>query len=157
MKPITKFQNLRVLISEFCVDVAKVNVPVGSSGQRDALCANREREDLTNHHPRGRAPGGGEEEDVEAGEDDEADGRRLAALVHGADDSDDELADEHAYCSVDKEHAATEPLDSPEGKWCRANIDSGGDHGNDESVLEADRLEESGTIVKDCGGCQHES
>ena len=137
-----------------CVDAAKMNVPVGSSGQRDALCANGEREDLTNHNPRDRAPGGGEEEDVEAGEDDEADGRCLATLINSADDGDDELADEHAHSSVDKEHAATKPLNSPEGKWCGADIDSGGDHRNDESVLEADRLEESGTVVEDCGGCQ---
>lgn len=127
----------------------EVPEPVARCRQRDTLRANRQGKDLANDNPRHRTPGGGEEENVEAGEDDEAHGGSLAALGNGAHDGDDELADEHAHSSIDEEHAATELLNGPEGKRCGANVNSCDDHGNDKSVLETDSLEEGGTVIED--------
>lgn len=130
----------------------EVPEPVGRSGQRDALCADGQWEDLPDDDPRGGTPGGGEEEDVEAGEDDEADTRGLGALVGGTHDGDDEFADKHADGAVDEERAAAEFLDSPEGDGGGDDVYDGGDHADEEFVLDADLLEESGAVIEDYRG-----
>jgi hypothetical protein len=61
---------------------------VRSCRQSDALCADGQREDLADEDPCAGAPGGGEEEDVEAREDDEAGRCSFAAFSDGADDTD---------------------------------------------------------------------
>lgn len=127
----------------------KVPQPVRCCRERDALGADGQREDLADDNPCGRTPGRGKEEDVDAREDDEARGRRLATLVDGANDGDDELADEHTDSTVDEEHTAAELLDGPEGEGCRANVDGSRDHGDGESVVKPNSLEEGGAVVED--------
>jgi hypothetical protein len=122
-------------------------LPVGGSRQSDTLGADRQREDLANDNPRGWTPGRGKEEDVDAREDDQAGARGLGALSGSANDSDDELADEHTEGAVDQESATAELLNGPEGDGRGANVDGSGDHGNQERVLQTDGLEEGRAVV----------
>jgi hypothetical protein len=65
-------------------------------------------------HPSSRTPGGGEEEDVQAGEDDEALRSSITTLADSAHDGNDEFANKHANSTADQNHAATKFLNGPE-------------------------------------------
>lgn len=70
--------------------------PVGCGGESYTTGADGQGEDLADDDPCARAPGGGEEEDEDADECDfRLDGVGVAAIC-GADDGDEELADDHA-------------------------------------------------------------
>lgn len=123
--------------------------PVGRSGEGNTSGADLQRVDFTNEHPRARAPGGGEEEDVDADEGDHGGGGGGGA-GDGADDGDDELADDHAEGTPDEQGATAEALDGPEGDGGGDDVDDGGDHGDEEGVLDgAEVLEEGGAEVED--------
>jgi hypothetical protein len=153
MKLITKFQNQLDANNESALTTAMqyqaACVDIRTSRQSDAFRANGKWKDLTNQNPDPRSPGGGEEGDVQAGEDDEAFRSSIATLTDGAHDGNDKFANEHASGAVHQKHAATKLLNSPERNWRRANVNSCGSHGNDEGILDPNSLEEGGTIVKD--------
>ena len=113
----------------------------------DTFRANGQREDLSDENPGGGAPGCGEEEYVETGEDDEARGCGLATLIDCADNGDEKFADEHAKGAVDQECASTQLLDSPERDGRGADVDCSGDHGDGKGVRQANSLEEGGAVV----------
>ena len=54
-------------------------------------------------------------------------------------DGNEELADHHAAGAVDQEWSTSEPLDCPEGKRGRANIDKVEDEGDQERVADGAR------------------
>jgi hypothetical protein len=58
--------------------------------------------------------------------------------------------DEHANSAVNQKCATAKLLDSPKGDGRGTNIDGGRDHGDQEGILNADRLEERGAVVEDC-------
>ena len=103
--------------------------PVGGSGESNTAGADRNGEDFSNQNPGAGAPGGCEEEDVDGNKCDLGiDGRNIVGngtttvtdvgLVEAnsnAEDSDDELTDEHTQGAEDQKRAATELLDSVEG------------------------------------------
>ena len=102
--------------------------PVGGSRQTDTSRTDGNGEDFANDDPCTGTPGGSEEENVDTDEGDLGiDGRDIVgdwASIHGmgmietngvADDSHDELADEHSKGTPDEERATTESLDCPEG------------------------------------------
>lgn len=123
--------------------------PVGRGGEGNTSGTDLQRVDFTNEHPRARAPGGGEEEDVDADEGDHGGGGGGGA-GDGAGDGDDELADNHAEGTPDKQGATAEALDGPEGDGGGDDVDDGGDHGDEEGVLDgAEVLEEGGAEVED--------
>jgi len=116
--------------------------PVGGGGETDTTGADGKREDLADDNPSAGAPGGGKEKDVDTDEGDHgAHGSRIVA-VSDADNSNNELADDHSESTPDEKRAATEPLDSPEGDRRRAHVDEGGDQrdkewvGNGTKILE---------------------
>ena len=61
----------------------------------------------------------------------------LELARRNTDDSDDELHDDHASPTDDKNLAAAEPLDGPEGKRGGADVNEGGDEGDQEGVFDA--------------------
>lgn len=116
-------------------------------------CKEHVREDLANDDPGTRAPGGSEEEDVDADESNHG-ALSVGVTVHAvgsssAGDSDDEFADAHANGTPDEQRATTELLNGPEGDRGGTDVDDGGDHGDQESVLKADELEEDSGVIKD--------
>lgn len=65
-------------------------------------------------------------------------------------DTDDELADEHAKSTVDQDWATAILLNDVEGERGRANVDDGGNDLGQEGIVDgAELLEESGTEVED--------
>ena len=143
--------------------------PVGGSGETNTTGADGQRENLANDDPSTRAPGGGEEEDEDGNEGNlRVDGRDVVGNEVGAavsleallvsvvealgdtDDSNEELADQHAESTPEEDGAAAEALDSPEGDGGGEDVDDGEDHGNQEAVGDgASRLEELGRVVED--------
>ena len=124
--------------------------PVGCGRESDTARADGKREDLAYDDPRARAPGRGEEEDVDADErDHRADG--LVVLTIGyADDGDNELADEHSESAPDEQRTTTELLNGPEGDRGRADVDEGRDERDEERVGDgSERLEECGAKIED--------
>jgi hypothetical protein len=89
----------------------------------------------------------GEEEDEKTHENDQDVAGRFRVFRDGADDGDDKLADRHADSAPDEQRAPTEPLNGVEGDGRRADVDDGGDDGDQERILQADRLEERGVVV----------
>ena len=68
-----------------------------TSSHGEGLGADLQREDFSRYHPRDRAPGACEEEDVDADECNQgALGNEVLNADTGANTSDDELADGHA-------------------------------------------------------------
>lgn len=65
-------------------------------------------------------------------------------------DGDEELADQHAQGTPDKERSATDLLNGVEGDRGGANVDEGEDQGDQERVGDgAGRLQERGRVVED--------
>lgn len=124
--------------------------PVGGGRQTDTAGADLQGEDLADDDPGAGAPGGGEEEDVDADEGDHGGDGLGVVGQDGADDGDDELADDHAEGAPDEDGAAAEALNGPEGDGRRAHVDQVGDERDEERVLDrAERLEEGGAKVED--------
>ena len=138
--------------------------PVGGGGERNTTGADGEREDLTDEDPGTRTPGGGEEEDEDGDERDlSVDGRKVVgaggAISKGGgvvealsdtDDSNEELADQHAESTVKQECATTELLHSVERERSGADVDEGEDQRDQEGVADgASRLEERCRVVED--------
>jgi len=124
--------------------------PVGGGREGDTLGAHGEGEDFTDDNPCARAPGGSEEEDVDADEGDHNLDGDVRVGRDGTDDGHDILADAHAQGTPDEEGAAAETLHGPEGEWGRAHVDEGGDHGDEEGVVDGAELhEEGGSEVED--------
>lgn len=124
--------------------------PVGGGGESDTAGTNWEGVDLANDDPGTRAPGGGEEEDVDADEGDHGGDGFGVVAVSDTNDGHNELADDHAESSPQKEGTTTNPLNGVERDGGGADVDDGGDHGQEEGVLDgAELLEESGAEVED--------
>lgn len=128
--------------------------PVGRGRDANTARSDRKREDLSDNHPRTRAPCGREEGDVEADEGNHS-GNSSVVVFRGLaggnpNDTDDELHDDHPCASDDEDLAATEALDCPKGDGSRADVDKGCDERDEERV--ADRAqggEENGSKVED--------
>ena len=138
--------------------------PVRGSRQSNTAGTDRERENLADDDPGTRTPRGGEEEDEDSNERNlSIDGGNI--VRHGVaissqvgfvetnsdtDDGDEELTDQHAQCTVDKNCATTESLNGVEGDWSGANIDQCKDKRDEENVLDrTSRLQEGGGVVED--------
>lgn len=103
-----------------------------------------------NDDPGTGTPGAGKEEDVDADEGNHGRDGRGALTVGDADDGDEELADDHAQGTPEEQGATTDFLDGVEGDRGGADIDDGGDHAQEEGVLDCTKLlEEDGTVVED--------
>lgn len=129
-----------------------VEEPVGCGRDGETLCAGLEGEEFAGYDPGDGAPGGGEEEDVDADEGDEdfvCDGGGGGC----ADDGDDQLGDAHADGTEHEEWAATPFLDHVEAGEGGDDVDDVGDKGDDEGVLDARVLEKSGAVVDWKVGC----
>ena len=127
----------------------EVPEPVGGGGESDTLGTDREREDLADNDPSSGTPGGGETEDVDADEHDEDGGGGGGAGESGADDGDDELADQHERGTPDEDLATTEALNGPEGKRRGDDVDDVGDERDEERILDTRLLEEGCAVVED--------
>lgn len=89
----------------------------------------------------------GEEEDVDTDEGDLGLGDHVVVGAGGTDDGGDELADQHAESTPDEEGTTTELLDGVEGDGGGADVDKGGDEGDQEGVRDrSEVLEEGGTL-----------
>ena len=128
--------------------------PVGRGRDTNTAGSNWKRENLSDDHPRTRAPGGSEEGDVEADEGNHS--RDSSAIMLGApargntNDTDDELHNDHSCASDDEDLAATEAFDCPKGYGGGADVDEGCDEGDEEGVLDrAEGGEEDGSEVED--------
>merc|ERR1712113_425267 len=156
-------RNQEVGVDE-CASAQTSPEPVGSGGKTDTTGTDREREDLANDDPGTRAPGGGEEEDEDSDEGNlgvdsrNVVGNRLTGSVFvgvveansNTDDSNQELADQHAESTPDQERATTEPLNSPEGDRGGADVDEGEDQRDQEDVVNgAGRRQEWRGVVED--------
>ena len=124
--------------------------PVTRGGESDAAGADGDWEDLADDDPGAGAPGGGEEEDVDADESDEGSGCAVVIGESSTDGSDDELANDHAEGTPDEDRAAAEALDGPERDRGGADVDNGKNHGDEERVVDrAEGLEENRGVVED--------
>src|SRR6266511_3009803 len=128
--------------------------PVGRRGQTNTARSNGKREDLADDDPGRRAPSCSEEEDVQADECDHgADScvivlRCLASSY--ANDTNNELHDDHARGTVNKDGASTKSLDNVERYWSRTDIDERGDQTDQKRVLDrAELLEKNSSKVED--------
>ena len=101
--------------------------PVRCGGKGDTARSDWQREHLADDDPRGRTPGRGEEEDVDADEGDLSRDSLGVAPVGGASNGHDELANRHANSTPDENCSPTILLDDIEGQWSRAYVDQGGD------------------------------
>lgn len=124
--------------------------PVGGGGQSNTTGTDGQREDLADDDPGTRAPGAGEEEDVNADEGDFGADGTLVAAVSSSDNGDDELADNHAQSTPEEQSTTTELLHGVERDGSGADVDDGGDHADQEGVFDGSQaLEEGGTEVED--------
>ena len=65
-------------------------------------------------------------------------------------DTDDELSNDHAQCTVNQDEPSAETLDHPEGKRRGADVDQSGDQGDQEGVGDgSERGEKDGSKVED--------
>lgn len=128
----------------------EVEQPVAGRGHAERFGAHLEREDLARNDPGHGAPRAREEEDVDAHEGDHG---ALGGWVLGADDGardgDDELAHGHADGAEEEEVASAPGFDEVESGEGGGYVDGGGDHGDDEGVVEPGVLEEGGAVVED--------
>lgn len=141
-----------VLVNHVGSDVAddEVPEPVGGGGKSNTLGTDGQREDLSNDDPSGRTPGGSEEEDVDADEDNKDIAGGTGTRGCGTDDGDDEFAEKHTNSTPDEERSATEAFNSPERHRGRADVDRSGDHTNNEGALWDMGLRKEGcAIVED--------
>lgn len=123
--------------------------PVRGGGEADAAGADGEREDLSNHHPSARSPGGSEEEDVDADEGDFGSHGALVLPVGDTDNGHDELTDQHAESAPDQKGSPPKPFDRPKGDGSRADIDQGGNQTDQEGVVNRSQIrEKAGAEVK---------
>ena len=67
--------------------------------------------------------------------------------VNDARDGDDELADNHACGAGHEDGATAESFHGPECNGCRANVDDGGDHADQEGVVDSPQILEVGCAV----------
>lgn len=124
--------------------------PVGGGGESDTAGTDGQGVDLADDDPGTGAPGGSKEEDVDADECDHG-GHGVGVLAVGnTDDGDDELADDHAQSTPQEQGTTADLLNHVEGDGGRADVNDGGDHGQEERVLNgAELLEEGGAEVED--------
>lgn len=111
--------------------------PVGRGGQGNTTGANGQGVDLADNDPGTGAPSTGKEEDVDTDECNH--GRkslRVVAISHTK-DGDDELADDHAQSTPQQQRTTTDLLDGVEGEGGGKDIDDGGDHAQQERVVDA--------------------
>lgn len=109
-----------------------------------------DREDLADDDPSSWTPGGGKEEDVDTDQGDLSSYDIGVGTVGDTDDGANELADQHTKGTPNKERSSTESLNGPEGDWGGADVDEGGDQGNEEWVGDcAEGLEEGRSEVED--------
>lgn len=131
--------------------------PVRGSGETDTTRADGEREDLADDDPGARSPGGSEDGDVQADERNHgADsvgvgvGGVSVLASGGTNDPDDELHDDHTSGTEDEDGTTSNLLDHDEGSRGGEHVDEGGDHGDQEGVVDrAELLEEDGAEVED--------
>ena len=138
--------------------------PVGGGRQGNTSGSNGQGEDFTNQDPGTRTPSGGEEEDEDSDEGDlGVDGRDVSSnglassvgseLVEtdgDTDNGDDELTDQHAQSTPDKQRSSTELFNGVERDRSGAYVDNGEDHRGEERVIDGTgRLQESGRVVED--------
>lgn len=105
---------------------------------------------LSNNNPRARTPGTGKEEDVDADErDHSADGLGILS-IGDTNNGDDELADNHSESTPQQQRATTNFLNGPESNRSREHVDDGGDHADEERVVDgSEGLEEGCAEVED--------
>jgi len=142
----------------------RVPEPVGGGGESNTTGSDGEREDLANNDPGARTPGAGEEEDEDGDEGNlsvdsgDVNSAGLASsidegLVEADGDTDDcneELADQHAQGTPDKERTTSELLNGVERDGSRADVDEGEDQGDQEGVADGtSRGQEGCGVVED--------
>lgn len=148
-----------------------VEQPVGGGGDAQGLGTGAQREDLTRDDPGKRAPGRGEEENVDADKGhrslltgfvrdiDVTDVVVLARLIktgrcvlsgrEGSGHGDDELCGTHAD-STGKQHRTTTPfIREIEARNGRADVNGRCDHADDEGLADTRILEVLGAVVED--------
>lgn len=138
--------------------------PVGGSGEGNTARTDGDGEDLANKNPGTRAPGRGEEEDVDGNQSnlgidggdvvsDSATAAVRVGLVETDSDtnnSDDELADEHPKGTEDEKRTTTILLYGVEGKRSGEDIDEGEDERHQEGIADSTSgLQEGGGEVED--------
>ena len=128
--------------------------PIGRGGDTDTARSDRKREDLSNDHPRTRAPGSSEEGNVEADKGNHGRDRGTVMFLKPAsgntNDTNDELHDDHSCASDNEDLATTEAFDYPKGEGGRADVDEGRDEGDEEGIADcAQRGEKDGSEVED--------
>jgi hypothetical protein len=109
--------------------------PVAGGRETDTAGTDGQREDLADQDPSARAPGGCEEGDSEADEGDLGLGGGLVlGRDGGAEDSSEELADEHAQGTPDEQGTTTEAFDGVERDGSGKDVDESGDETDEEGV-----------------------
>lgn len=124
--------------------------PIRGGGQANSTGADGEREDLSNHDPSSRAPGGSEEENVDADEGNFGSHGTLVLAVGDADNGDNELTDQHAESAPDQKWSPTKLFNGPKGDGSRADVDQGGNQPNQEGVVNGPKIrEKAGAEIED--------
>lgn len=164
-KPHKEDLGLQVGVARAVVDQVRggvgnspVEQPVGGRGHGQGARAVLQREDFAGDDPAEGAPGRGKEEDVDT---DKGDAGLLGGkIVHenvaenilagggGAEHGNDELADAHADGAAQKQGATAPALNSPETRQRGDNVDTGGDHLDDERVVDARVGKVLGAVVE---------
>ena len=121
--------------------------PIRGCRYSDALGADRQREYLSNDHPRGRTPCCREAEDVHTHKRYQDLIGHFRVRLDGADYGHDELRHNHDECAPEQKRAPAELLDAVKRQRSGRDIDYVGNDGDDEWVLNADLLEECSAIV----------
>lgn len=125
-----------------------VEEPVAGSGHRKALSAGLEWEEFTSNDPGDRAPGAGEEEDVDAHEGDSGFlCRQFGCASYCTSNRNDELTDAHADCAHEKKVATAKLFDHVQSREGGGDVHSVCDALNDERVLETSILEILRSVV----------
>ncbi|KAG7847878.1 hypothetical protein KL941_002057 [Ogataea angusta] len=124
--------------------------PVGGGRQTDTSGSDWQWENLSDNNPGSRTPGRSKEEDVDADEGDHGTDGFLVVAVDGTGNGHDKLTHNHTCGTVDHERTTAEFLNRVERQRSRHHVDDGGDHGDQELVVDgAELLEEGGTEVED--------
>jgi len=104
--------------------------PVGSSRKSDTTGSNGEGKDFADEDPGTRAPGGGEEEDVDANESNLSGHGGMIVLRFSAscntNNTNNELTDQHTKSAPNEDCTTSISLNDPKGEGSRADIDESG-------------------------------
>lgn len=141
----------RISVDEVGIDLSEdvVPQPVGSGSERHGLATDVEGEELTDEDPGGGTPGGGETEDVNESEHDQASTSGLRARSSGTDDGDNVLRDNHNDTAVDEQLATAETIHSNKTGEGRERVDDVGEGLNEEGIGKVGGFEEGSTVVED--------